>query len=184
MGHKYFISVGNKTIDYNHLTVPFVIVIPSKSFFEIQNKKWSFEKFKDGLRDCFHFFTFSTFAESKESAKPVMTPPAESSKKSTHQPPQKQTNKKKHKKKKSPTSSAAGAGSGSAAGSAGSGGQPAAVQKTVSVDKLTGEVEEDEDCSAEKCLKPSGMLLLGRTAMMRPSSYWELESFVPISLNL
>ena len=107
MGPKYFISVGNKTINYNHLTVPFVIVIPSKSFFEIQNKKWSFEKFKDGLRDCFHFFTFSTFAESKESAKPVMTPPAESSKKSTHQPPQKQTNKKKHKKKKSPTSSSA-----------------------------------------------------------------------------
>ena len=112
-----------------------------------------------------------------------MTPSAESSKKSTHQPPQKQTNKKKHKKKKSPTSSsAAGTGSGSAA--VGSGGQPAAVQKTVSVDKLTGEVEEDEDCSAEKCLKPSGMLLLGRTAMMRPSSYWEIESFVPISLNL
>ena len=88
-----------------------------------------------------------------------MTPSAESSKKSTHQPPQKQTNKKKHKKKKSPTSSAAGAGIGSAAGAAGSGGQPAAVQKTVSVDKLTGEVEEDEDCSAEKCLKPSGMVL-------------------------
>ena len=113
-----------------------------------------------------------------------MTTPAESSKKSTHQPPQKQTNKKKHKKKKSPTSpSAAGAGSGSAAGSAGSGGQPAAVQKTVSVDKLTGEVEEDEDCSAEKCLKPSGMLLPGRTAMIRPSFNGEIKSLIPIFFN-
>ena len=32
------------------------------------------------------------------------------------------------------------------------------VQKSLSVDKMTGTVEEDEDCSATKCLKPSGNL--------------------------
>lgn len=65
--------------------------------------------------------------------------PVGSGKKAT--PPQKQT-KKKHKKKKPIAPS--------------DGVTAAAVQKTVSVDKLTGEVEEDEDCSAEKCLKPTG----------------------------
>lgn len=65
--------------------------------------------------------------------------PVGSGKKAT--PPQKQT-KKKHKKKKPAAPS--------------DGVTAAAVQKTVSVDKLTGEVEEDEDCSAEKCLKPTG----------------------------
>lgn len=30
-------------------------------------------------------------------------------------------------------------------------------KKTVAVDTLTGEIEEDEDCSAKCCVKPSGM---------------------------
>lgn len=35
------------------------------------------------------------------------------------------------------------------------------MQKSLSVDKVTGTVEEDEDCSAKKCLKPAGTHFIG-----------------------